>query len=130
MKVFGIICWFWVLGSIQIHVKAQTIHEVNPDEFESLLKSSKNVVLIDVRTQDEFEEEHLPGALNIDFYSPDFEIKLKKFARNLPILLYCHSGRRSFQAAKRLSLLGFQEIYTLKGGIEAWKAHNKPVVKK
>jgi rhodanese-related sulfurtransferase len=116
-------------GCLQTGTNAQTIQEINPDQFETLLKSNPKAVLIDVRTPEEYQEEHLKGAQNMDIHSPDFESKVKAIPTDCPIFLYCHSGRRSMEAANRLAHLGFQEIYVLKGGIVAWKSKQKPVTK-
>ena len=98
----------------------------NVEGFERLI-SAPDVVVLDVRTTDEFAEGHLAGAINIDVKGSDF---LEQAQRILPadkkIAVYCRSGRRSVQAAVLLVPKGFKVI-NLKGGILAWKGKGKAV---
>jgi rhodanese-related sulfurtransferase len=86
-----------------------------------------DVVVLDVRTADEFKEGHIEKALNIDVKQDDF---IEKATATLPkdkiIAVYCRSGRRSANAANQLSSMGYQ-LVNLKGGIMAWKDNNMPV---
>ena len=86
-----------------------------------------DVVVLDVRTADEFKEGHIEKALNIDVKQDDF---IEKATATLPkdkiIAVYCRSGRRSANAAYQLSSVGYQ-LVNLKGGIMAWKDNNMPV---
>lgn len=80
-----------------------------------------NHLLIDVRSEKEFSENTLPGAINIDYYKDDFRDKLRKINVNTPIVLFCGSGMRSKYAAKIAKELGFVNIYVLEGGMEAYE---------
>lgn len=87
-----------------------------------------NVVLLDVRTPEEFKEGHIEGAVNIDQGQGDFMDKAKAvLSTEKTIAIYCRSGRRSANAAGRLASEGFKCV-NLKGGIIAWKEANMPVV--
>ncbi len=82
----------------------------------------ENLQLIDVRTPEEYNEGHIEGAVNIDFYGEDFLQQLEqKLDKEQPAMLYCRSGRRSAKAAEQMKGLGFKEVYDLKGGILDWK---------
>ncbi|MDG2195041.1 MAG: rhodanese-like domain-containing protein [Polaribacter sp.] len=81
----------------------------------------KNTQLVDVRTQEEFEQGHIKGAKLINFYSKNFKEELQQLDKTIPVYLYCRSGVRSRKASKLLKKLGFQEIYDLKGGYVAYK---------
>lgn len=91
------------------------------------LINDPNVVVLDVRTAEEFKDGHLEGALNIDQAQSDF---IQKAKEALPIgktiAVYCRSGRRSASAAGRLAVEGYKAV-NLKGGILAWKEAQKPV---
>ena len=91
------------------------------------LIDSPDVVLVDVRSQSEYREGHLSGALNIDQSESDF---IEKASAALPkektIAVYCRSGRRSASAASRLAAEGYR-VVNLKGGIMAWKEEGMPV---
>jgi rhodanese-related sulfurtransferase len=77
----------------------------------------KKVQLIDVRTPNEFKSGHIKGAKNIDFFSGKFNLEFDKLNKDQPVYVYCRSGSRSRQTAKKLSKMDFKKIYDLKGGI-------------
>ena len=79
-----------------------------------------SVVVLDVRTADEFAEGHIARAVNIDVKQSDFMDKAKAtLPKGKTIAVYCRSGRRSANACEQLSSEGFK-TYNLKGGIIAW----------
>ena len=99
--------------------KAQEFEGVvllSPTDFKNQIENTE-IQLIDVRTPEEFKENHIENALNIDFYSEDFENEFNKLDKKKPVYLYCRSGYRSNQSALKLAQLGFIEIYDLEGGI-------------
>ncbi len=81
--------------------------EVGPDAF-----------LVDVREPDEFAAEHVPGALNVPLSV--LRERLDELPRDREVLLYCESGKRSYDAARALAQRGFH-VRTLPGGIESWR---------
>jgi phage shock protein E len=86
-----------------------------------------NLVILDIRTPEEFATGHIPGAINIDYYSPDFEQKLRTLNLDVPYVMYCNSGNRSANALPLMDSIGFEEVYELDGGIQAWYAAGEPV---
>lgn len=80
----------------------------------------EDLVILDVRTQEEFDEGHLEGAIMIDFYRDDFAEELAKLDPNVPYLLYCRSGNRSGQTTAIMQTLGFSDVSDIDGGILAW----------
>lgn len=80
----------------------------------------EGLVVLDVRTLEEFNEGHLEGATMLDFYRPDFAIELAKLDPDVPYLLYCRSGNRSGQTAEFMRELGFADVADVQGGILAW----------
>ena len=101
-------------------VSADTVLKtVSPDDFfDTLEKRSAegSTVILDVRTPGEFQAGHAPGAVNIDFYSPDFQQKLSELDKDSSYFIYCNSGNRSGQTLKPMEKLGFVEVYDLQGG--------------
>ena len=93
------------------------------------LESDKNVVVLDIRTADEFRTGHLKNAVNVDYTAPDFEQQLAKLDRSKPYLLHCALGGRSTKALPVLQKLGFKDVRHLDGGIQAWQNAKLPVVK-
>ena len=106
----------------------QNYENIDVQGFSELIADS-NVVVLDVRTIDEFAEGHIQGAVLIDQGQSDFVEKVKAaLPTDKKIAIYCRSGRRSANAAKKLADVGYKCI-NLKGGIIAWKEAKKPVIK-
>ena len=106
-----------------------TWERVDADSFEQSILENPDALLLDVRTQAEWEQDgHLEGAVLIPHSS------LEDRANELPedkdelIQLYCRSGNRSIDAANTLIDLGYTNIVELKTGINGWKEANKPVL--
>lgn len=102
-------------------------NELNPHSFKAAMNDKKDEILLDVRTAGEYNEGHIKGAVNIDWYSPDFQQQVSKLDKSKPVFLYCKSGGRSGQAAQVLKNMGFTEIYDLDGGITRWKSEGMPL---
>lgn len=93
---------------------------VSVDEFAKVVADNQ-VQLIDTRTEAEFNEGHIPGAINIDVNESDFEAKVgQKIDKTRPIALYCRGGRRSKIAAERIVALGYDDITELNTGFISW----------
>ncbi len=101
------------------------VKEINAGEAGRLLKQKKGVIVLDIRTKSEFNSGHIKNALNIDYYSPDFENKLKQLDKSKPYLLYCRSGNRSRKSLDKMIKSGFTNIYHLTRGYNEWKAKFK-----
>ncbi len=105
---------------------------VSVDEAYRLIQENKNnpnFVIIDVRTPEEFKSGHIEGAINIDYYSPDFKERISRLDRNKTYLVYCESGVRSSLAMIVFKELGFKKVYNMAGGIKKWKDRNYPIVR-
>lgn len=97
-----------------------TIEILSSSEFNEAI-SNDNIQLVDVRTEKEFKEGAIEGALNIDFFKQEkFTDEFNKLDKKEPIYLYCRSGNRSQQAAAKLQEMGFTKIYDLRGGYMGW----------
>ena len=86
------------------------------------------LVILDVRTPEEFAEGHIEGAVMIDFYREDFADQLAGLDPDVPYLVYCRSGNRSGQTAAILEELGFSDVADVDGGINAWTGLGLPTV--
>jgi rhodanese-related sulfurtransferase len=102
--------------------------EVSVDEAETLMKTEKGLVIVDIRTSEEFDELHIPGAVNINFHSENFLTELEKLGLDRPILFHCASGGRSTQAVVKLYSSKFTKLYHLRAGIGGWQKAGKPLV--
>jgi rhodanese-related sulfurtransferase len=94
--------------------------------FERAIKTD-GVQLVDVRTQAEFDEDHIAGALLIDVRKDDFDLQAAKLLQpGKPVAVYCRGGVRSRKASERLLIQGFR-VYNLDRGFSQWKLDGKPV---
>lgn len=96
------------------------IDNISVEEMQTLLKND-DIQLVDVRTPEEFTEGFIGYAQNIDYASPTFDEDIKSLDKEKPVILYCHSGRRSAISTRKLLEAGFVKVYNLEGGILEWK---------
>jgi rhodanese-related sulfurtransferase len=91
------------------------IKQISPKE----LDQKKGMMLLDVRTDKEYERGHIPGAAHV----PLAEIgdRVKKLKKDKDLVVYCQNGNRSIWAIKRLMGMGYKNLSNLKGGYNAWK---------
>ena len=97
-----------------------TYEQISGAQAKALMDSESGYIIIDARTQEEYDEGHIPGAILI----PEYEIA-DRAEKELPdkdqlILVYCRSGRRSKIAAEELVKLGYTNVKEF-GGIIDWK---------
>ena len=104
------------------------VKNVGVNEFAKLRDTKTNVVL-DVRTKKEYDAGHLPGAVLIDFNSPDFLEKVAKLDKGKTYLVHCAAGGRSAKACDKMSTMKFSSLVNLEGGFGAWEKAGKPVEK-
>ena len=97
------------------------------DQALALLKEKKDLVLLDVRTGDEFKTGHLEGATLMDFLNEGFAKQVQSLDKTKPYLVYCALGGRSKRAVVKLRELGFTHVYDLAGGFNEWLKAGKPV---
>ncbi len=105
--------------------KAVAFTDVSAEEFKKLMKGS-NVIILDVRTPEEYEKDgHIKGANLIPVQL--FRYIYLPGLRDKTVLVYCRSGNRSVSASRILEQMGIKKVYNLKGGILEWKSKNFPV---
>jgi len=97
----------------------KSFEELDGISFKEKFKSTKNAVLLDVRTSGEYLSGKISGAINIDFYASDFRDKINKLDKHKEYSLYCRSGARSASACNMMSKAGYK-VYNLDGGIGEW----------
>jgi rhodanese-related sulfurtransferase len=107
------------------------VKSVSPEEFDKARKE-KDVVVIDVRSPEEFAAGRVPNAINIPVTgkgSEDFEKKATEASKGKTPLIYCMSGGRSARAAQKMRALGIRQIIEMPGGWAAWTQEKKEVEK-
>lgn len=108
-------------------INNESINHMNSDELIDFIELN-DAILVDVRTEDEYNSGYIENSLNIDYFSNDFSVNADKLDKNTPIILYCRSGNRSSMSANKISKLGFKEIYNLEGGILEWIEEGNAIV--
>jgi len=103
--------------AVKISLPQASYQTITPEEAKEMMEG--DVVIVDVRTQEEYDAGYIEGAVFI----PDFDI-VELAPEQLPdldttILIYCRSGNRSKNAAKDLAEMGYQNVYDF-GGISDW----------
>ncbi len=110
---------FLILSGCGTQQAANGYQQITMDEAITLMEEEKDSIILDVRTQEEYSESHIPGAVNI----PNETIGTDEIPE-LPdkeqlILVYCRSGNRSKQASEKLAALGYTNVKEF-GGINDW----------
>lgn len=99
--------------------------QVDAKTAKTIMAKNTDYVILDVRTQEEYNEKHIPGAVLI----PDYEI-FERAEQELPnkarlVLVYCRSGNRSKKASQILADLGYTNVVEF-GGIKDWPYETEP----
>lgn len=115
MKFYSPLLLVFVLIAACAQNTSKPISEVSQEEL-------KNVVLVDVRTPEEYAEGHLDNSLNINWHDTDFAEQFDAISKDETIFLYCKMGGRSAKAQEKLISLGFENVVNLEGGYDAVKA--------
>jgi len=104
---------------------------INVSKAHKIIKensTNSRLVIIDVRAEKNYNQDHIQNAINIDFKSSDFQDKICKLDKNMVYLVYCYGGYRSKQTMLLMKDKKFTLIYNMKGGMMKWKAKRLPVV--
>lgn len=109
------------IAMIVIACQSPQFQSVDVQHF-AITIADTSIVRLDVRTMNEYNQGHIPGAILIDAMQNDFLTEAKKqLPANSTLAVYCRSGRRSKQAAKQLAAEGFR-VVELNNGFNAWIA--------
>ena len=106
----------------------QGYKSLKPGELTALV-NRENALVVDTRAQNEFQQGHISGAKNVLPSQFDPENKQLAPAKSLPVVVVCKTGMTAAGAARRLVKAGFEKVYVLDGGIEAWRQAGLPLVK-
>ncbi len=121
-------CKTLFLSVLLFSCTAQNKTGLTADEFEKGIAGGKSVQILDVRTSGEFYSGHIKNALQADWNdSKEFERRISFIDKNKPVYVYCLAGARSAAAAEKMRKIGYENVYELKGGTNAWKAAGKPL---
>ncbi|MCL6517091.1 rhodanese-like domain-containing protein [Alicyclobacillus sp.] len=121
--------WVWLILVLVVAayfvyrmLPAKGVESIRADELREMLRDKKvGVQYVDVREPGEFRQGHIDGFRNIPL--GQLRNRLGELDRDKPVVVMCHSGMRSAQAARLLAKHGFSDVRNLSGGIAAWNAH-------
>ena len=109
-------------GCMYIRPKQNGMSDLSQNEWAKALTEQPQAVVLDVRTEEEFESGYIPNAINIDIQMGNIFIdEINTLNKNKSYYVYCRSGARSAQAVQLMRDLGFNETYNLLGGILEWE---------
>ena len=126
MKILLILCMTFICilsgcgnaDSVQNTEQKSGYKQVSMEEGLELMEADSDYILLDVRRDDEFEEGHIPGAINIPNESIGTEEIAELPDKNQTIYVYCRSGNRSKQASQKLVDLGYTDVIEFGGIID------------
>ena len=97
--------------------------DISAEKFKTLM-GKEEAIILDVRTAEECADGMIDDAINIDFFSKDFENQIKTLDKSKTILVYCKAGGRSAKTKSKLEALEFETVYNLLGGYSNWPYKN------
>ena len=107
---------------VETNLFAEYFTSITETEFKENLAGKNDVIVIDIRTQDEIAQGTIVDEpLEIDFYKKNFKEELDKLDKTKTYFIYCAHANRSGDAMKLMKNIGFSKVYDLKGGIITWK---------
>jgi rhodanese-related sulfurtransferase len=101
--------------------------ETAPQELVQRQSAGESVLVIDVRSPEEFAAGHVPGAVNLPHDAITGNEPVLKDWKQKPVVIYCRSGRRASTAAGVLEKQGFTKLEHLAGDMPGWQAQGRPV---
>jgi rhodanese-related sulfurtransferase len=104
----------------------KNITEISPAEAAEKAKNGE-AVIIDVREQDEWDEDHIADAIHLSRGTIELDIEEKVPDPSAMIICHCGGGGRSALAAESLQKMGYKNVRSMAGGLKAWKAAGLPI---
>jgi len=123
MHVFSKYCrlsfMFFLMGCAVAQADSGEMESISPKEA-AAMNTGKEAIIVDVREDTEWNEQHIPGAIHIPLAQLNERLSELKQYKDSPVITQCRSGRRSAQAFDVLKSAGFSKVYNMDGGIMAW----------
>jgi rhodanese-related sulfurtransferase len=105
------------------------VKETTVDEVKGKLDKGEKFLLVDVREDNEFAKDHLPGAIHLGKGIIERDIEERVPDLNASMILYCGGGFRSALAADNLQKMGYTQVISMDGGIRGWREKGFPLTK-
>jgi rhodanese-related sulfurtransferase len=107
----------------------QRVREISIDDIKARLDRDENFLLIDVREESEYANDHLPGAIHLGKGVIERDIEERVPQLDTSLVLYCGGGYRSALAADNLQKMGYTSVLSMDGGIRGWREKRFPLTK-
>ena len=108
--------------------QSSQLKTITSDQWTRLV-NQQNAVLVDTRSAEHFQAGHIVNAVNIPAGELDQATKKLPKSKKRPVIVYCQSGRSSLKTCQQLEKQGHEQIFNLKGGINAWVNDKLPLSK-
>ena len=126
IAVMRIVATLFLLGAlVTSQCYAAEPKNISSTQAKALLAKDKKVMILDVRTPEEFQQARLHGAKLIPI--SELERRVQEVPRDRPIFVYCSVGARSASAAGFLASQGYKEIYQMSDGLVGWYKNGYPI---
>ena len=103
------------------------IQEVTPDDVQKSLLNNDEVILLDVRTKEEFDRNRIKKAINVPVDEVVEKIEQLITDKTKKIYVYCLSGARSEAAVETMTQMGYKNVFSVSGGLLVWRIKRFPV---
>ena len=105
------------------------VQEMSVDDIKRRIDNGEKFVLIDVREESEWNQDHLPGAIHLSKGIIERDIEVKFPDTTTEMVLYCGGGFRSALAADNLQRMGYTRVISMDGGYSGWRDKGYPLIK-
>ncbi len=133
MRTFALLTLLLVAVALvspwQCSASAQPQKNVEASPYLLERVKNKEWLLLDVRSEEEYQQGHIPGAVNVPYDAIDQYLSSIDGYKNKPVIVYCRSGRRAKLAMKELEDKQFDQLMHLEGDMLGWNERNLPVEK-
>jgi rhodanese-related sulfurtransferase len=126
-KVLSLLLLFLVALGIALPAAADDLPRVPPDDLLAALKTDQKILVLDVRSEQEYASGHVPGARNIPHDELESRIEEVRVEGAERIVVYCESGYRAGEAGTVLRESGFENVEHLSGDMKAWRNQKLPL---
>lgn len=124
MRLFALTTALLIALSIQLAI-AQPLADIEPEAL--LANGDHSMLVLDVRSEDEYQQGHVPGAIHIPYQELAKRTSELEAFRNKPVVVYCESGRRAGIAASTLQEQGFENVLHLVGDMRDWRKSGRAI---
>ena len=101
---------------------------IDVKKAKALIEKDSALIILDIRTAEEFEMSYIENAVNIDYQGEFFELQLGQLDKSKDYLIHCHSGDRCIAALSVFEKIGFEHIIHMEGGMREWAHKEYPTV--